>query len=216
MTADRARTSRTPVNPASGSSGYYQVYPDASGSPDLIDDGPDRGRQMMPRRLVVMGAVAEGATAMLVVQRADDVEVPIPIPWLAVGQSLGGDEGIAAKKLLPHTVTAVIRSADEADDPNITVTGTPDEARDFTITITDPGDGEDPSTIVFDWEATGSGSEGATGASPNGSGVAVLGGTGITITFDTPTLDPEFIYTDNSTFEFSVFVTTATNVMVCW
>jgi hypothetical protein len=204
--ADHANASRASVNRNVGASGFYHVYPDASESPNLIDDGPDQGRELAPRRITIMGAVAEGATALLVVRRTDGVDVPIPIPWLAVGKPME----IAALQLLPHTITGVIRSADGDDDPAIALSGTPDETRDFTITITDPGDGVDPSTIVFDWEATGSGSEGATGASPSVLGVEALGGTGVVVTFEVGD------YTDNSTFEFSAFVTTAQNVMVQW
>lgn len=205
MTADRARTSRTPVNPASGSSGYYQVYPDASGSPDLIDDGPDRGRQMMPRRLVVMGAITEGETRVLVVQRADGVEVAIPVPYVAVGKPLGGDESISAKKLLPQTITAVRHTGSGPE--GVSFTGTPAaQGYEFVVEITTSGA---LNAGAYRWSSDGGQNWNGPSTLP-ADGTDALGATGITVNF------PAGAYVDNDLYEAESFLTTVTNILVCW
>jgi hypothetical protein len=192
-------------NLSTACSTYFQCYPTVAAVKDLLDDSPDFRSPIprFPRGLRVMGAVAEGATAILCVVRAgDNVEVAIPIPYLAVGQYLD----LACRSLIPHTVTTPLSSSPE--DAQVTVSGTPTAQTEIELTITDPGDGLDPDTVEF--TLTVDDVEIGTALSPTDGVFTDASLNGLSITF------PAGDYTDNSTIEITAFVTTATNVMVQW
>src|SRR5688572_29517358 len=100
-------------NLSTACSPYFHCYPTVASRKELLDDGPDSlSGTSIPRAnraLRVMGAIAEGASAVLCVERlGDGAEVAIPVPYSAVGVELP----YACRALIPTATTAVRKNND--------------------------------------------------------------------------------------------------------
>lgn len=196
---------RPNANIRTASSVHFQTYPEVTSEINLLTDGPSKQNgQDMARKFRVLGSIADGDSAMLVVRRQDSVDVPIPIPFRAVGL----DFDVQISHLLPYTVSAVRLNGDADDnDDALTLTGTPAADYEFKFEITTTGG---LNAGAFRWSDDGGDTWTESGVTIPADGTHTLGATGMTAVFD------DVSFTDNDIYQAESFVTTADNIFVEW